>query len=340
MFGLLRSQLLYNVSILKRRMAYYAVAKGRQVGIYDNWAQCQQQVNGFKGAIYKKFNTRQEAEQFINPAGATANYAPDEVAVALGQRQPPPASWAPRQEYQQKRHEAKPKDFWPEDVVQQQEVTDEDLVGVMEEVEGFPTQSGSRKRKLQSNNSGTYKIPRHTSNADEPVALKQIGAFEFTLNAEGYVIVYTDGSCLGNGRKDACAGFGVYFGDNHQLNAAKPVLGRVTNNVGEIQAAIYAIKTALDLGIKKLSINTDSQFLINSITKWVPGWKKRGWRLPNMEPVKNVVDFKELDELLQSKEINVNWNYVEAHKGIKGNEMADKLARQGSQLYKELNCKN
>lgn len=87
----------------------------------------------------------------------------------------------------------------------------------MEEVEGFPTQSGSRKRKLQSNNSGTYKIPRHTSNADEPVALKQIGAFEFTLNAEGYVIVYTDGSCLGNGRKDACAGFGVYFGDNHQL---------------------------------------------------------------------------------------------------------------------------
>lgn len=90
-------------------------------------------------------------------------------------------------------------------------------------------------------------------------------------------------------------------------NAAKPVLGRVTNNVGEIQAAIYAIKTALDLGIKKLSINTDSQFLINSITKWVPGWKKRGWRLPNMEPVKNVVDFKELDELLQSKEINVNW---------------------------------
>ncbi|XP_064547728.1 ribonuclease H1 [Drosophila montana] len=323
MFGLLRSQFLYNVSILKRRMAYYAVAHGRQVGIYDSWAQCQQQVNGFKGAIYKKFNTRQEAEQFINP--------PMYQVAANG---------VPRQEHQQNRHEAKPKDFWPEDVVEQQEVTDEDLARVMEEVEGLPTQSGSRKRKAQTNSSGNYKIPRHMSNADEPVALKKFGAFEFTMNAEGYVIVYTDGSCLGNGRKDACAGFGVYFGDNHQLNAAKPVLGRVTNNVGEIQAAIYAIKTALDLGITKLSINTDSQFLINSITKWVPGWKKRGWRLPSMEPVKNVVDFKELDELLQKNEVQVNWNYVEAHKGIKGNEMADKLARQGSQLYKELNFKN
>lgn len=85
------------------------------------------------------------------------------------------------------------------------------------------------------------------------------------------------------------------------------MLGRVTNNVGEIQAAIYAIKTALDLGIKKLSISTDSQFLINSITKWVPGWKRRGWCLQNMTPVKNVADFKELDELLQNEDIQVKW---------------------------------
>jgi len=85
------------------------------------------------------------------------------------------------------------------------------------------------------------------------------------------------------------------------------VLGRVTNNVGEIQASIYAIKTALDLGMRKLSINTDSQFLINSITLWVPGWKKRGWRLKNNDPVKNVDDFKELDELLQNDDIKVKW---------------------------------
>lgn len=99
----------------------------------------------------------------------------------------------------------------------------------------------------------------------------------------------------------------IYTSSLLRRNAGKPVKGRVTNNVGEIQAAIYAIKIALDLGIRKLSIYTDSCFLINSITKWVTGWKRRGWLLKNNEPVKNVADFKELDELLQNKDIDVKW---------------------------------
>ncbi|KRG03945.1 ribonuclease H1 [Drosophila mojavensis] len=337
MFRLLCAQLQYNVRIFERKMAFYAVAKGRKVGIYESWTQCEQQVKGFKGALYKKFKCRQDAEEFINPPGTKGTYAPHEVAVALGQKEGPPTSWQP----QKQQHVVEAKDYWPEDIDEKQEVTDDDLLMAINEVEGFTEQSGiNRKRKAESSSATKSKIPRHVSNVEEVVALKQFGAFEFTMNSEGYVIVYTDGSCLGNGKKHACAGFGVYFGDNHPLNAAKPVLGRVTNNVGEIQAAIYAIKTALDLGIKKLSISTDSQFLINSITKWVPGWKRRGWCLPNMTPVKNVADFKELDELLQNEDIQVKWNYVEAHNGIKGNEMADKLARQGSQLYKELNCRD
>lgn len=99
----------------------------------------------------------------------------------------------------------------------------------------------------------------------------------------------------------------IYTSSLLRRNAGKPVKGRVTNNVGEIQAAIYAIKIALDLGIRKLSIYTDSCFLINSITKWLTGWKRRGWLLKNNEPVKNVADFKELDELLQNKDIDVKW---------------------------------
>lgn len=90
-------------------------------------------------------------------------------------------------------------------------------------------------------------------------------------------------------------------------NVGKPVVGRVTNNVGEIQAAIYAIKTAKRLGITKLCLSTDSQFLINSITLWIKGWKAKNWRLKNGEPVKNVVEFKELDALLQDKSIEIKW---------------------------------
>ncbi|KAM8713027.1 hypothetical protein ACLKA7_013356 [Drosophila subpalustris] len=314
-------------------MAFYAVAKGRRVGIYATWAQCEEQVKGFKGAVYKKFNNRMEAEHFICPTRATGvygSYTPDEFAVPLGQKQPPPVSWAAQQQQKNTNTE-----YWPGDVAEESAVTEDDLMAAMYEVEGLPEPTTSRKRKPDADTTvnSKPKLPRHASNVQE------FGEFQFTIDSEGYVIVYTDGSCLGNGRKDACAGFGVYFGDDHPLNAGKPVLGRVTNNVGEIQASIYAIKLALDLGIKKLCIMTDSKFLINSITKWVPGWKSRGWRLKNMEPVKNVADFKELDELLQNDNIKVKWTYVEAHKGIKGNEMADKLAKQGSQLYREMNSR-
>ncbi|XP_034111275.1 ribonuclease H1 [Drosophila albomicans] len=334
MFGLLCSVLRPDVKLFERTMAFYAVAKGRKVGIYGSWAECQEQVTGFKGAVFKKFNLHREAEEFIGAKAAHGSYTPDDFAVPLGKKQPPPVSWAAKEQ-----HKTKTEDFWPEDVEEDDIVTENEIMAAMDEVEGFPAPSSSRKRKTEADTSAKSKIPRHASNVEEGVALKQFGAFEFTIDSEGFVIVYTDGSCLGNGRADACAGFGVYFGDDHPLNAAKPVLGRVTNNVGEIQAAIYAIKTAIDLGISKLGISTDSQFLINSITMWVPGWKRRGWRLKNNEPVKNVADFKELDELLQNDDIQVKWNYVVAHKGIKGNEMADKLARQGSQLYREMNCK-
>ncbi|KPU77043.1 uncharacterized protein Dana_GF28124 [Drosophila ananassae] len=317
------------------RMAYYAVSSGRRAGVYETWAQCEEQVKGFKNAKYKKFKTRQEAELFVNP---TKSYAPHELAVPLGAKQAQPASWKTKVE---KIEKPKYTEAWPDE---DHDLAEDELNAAMNEVEGDPRPSGSdtllqatyRKRRANEDEDRKSKIPRHACQVSEAAGMKHVGAFQFEIDAEGYVIVYTDGSCINNGRPGACAGYGVYFGPNHKLNAAKPVQGRVTNNVGEIQAAIHAIKTALDLGIEKLAISTDSQFLINSITLWVAGWKRRDWKLKNNQPVKNVVDFKELDALLQNKSLKVKWNYVEAHKGIQGNEMADKLAREGSALYKQL----
>jgi len=83
----------------------------------------------------------------------------------------------------------------------------------------YPFQADILNRKRKGNDSinTTNKIPRHASHVSEATALKQVGAFQFEIDAEGYVIVYTDGSCIGNGRPGACAGYGVYFGKNHQL---------------------------------------------------------------------------------------------------------------------------
>lgn len=90
-------------------------------------------------------------------------------------------------------------------------------------------------------------------------------------------------------------------------NIGRPVSGRATNNCGEIQASTMAIRMAGDCGIQKLCINTDSQFLINSVTKWMTNWKTNNWRVKKGQPVKNVKDFKELDKVISQYQIILKW---------------------------------
>lgn len=117
---------------------------------------------------------------------------------------------------------------------------------------------------------------------------------------------------------------------------AEPVIGPATNNRGEIQAATRSIKLAVESGVKKLCINTDSQFVINSVTKWMKNWKAKNWRLSSGKPVINETDFRELDRvLLANGDLNVKWTYVPAHTGIMGNERADELAKLGATKYKK-----
>ncbi|XP_055836426.1 uncharacterized protein LOC129921575 [Episyrphus balteatus] len=239
---------------------------------------------------------------------------------------------------------AKPEvvESWPDDV-NWEEDDDDILLAAAAEVEGIPENSNPLKRKTPpetggggpSSSSKVLKKYSHESKIWEPIGLKKIGNFEFPIDSEGFVIVYTDGSCINNGKANAVAGYGVYFSEDHPLNAGKPVNGRVTNNAGEIQAAIYAIRIAKDFGIKKLCLSTDSQFLINAVTAWMKNWKRNGWRLKGGDPVKNKEDFVIIDGLLDGS-INIKWNYVKGHKGIIGNEKADRLARQGAALYKSM----
>jgi ribonuclease HI len=168
--------------------------------------------------------------------------------------------------------------------------------------------------------------------APAPTTLKKFKTENFHVDSHDFVHVYTDGSCVNNGKYTAAAGYGVYFGDNHSLNQSEPVEGRPTNNCGEIQAAISAIEYAQIYKIKKLKIFTDSQFLINAACLWIKNWKKKNWKLSTGKSVVNVKDFKRLDELL-NKDIIVQFCYIPAHKGFHGNEEADKLAKEGASRY-------
>ncbi|XP_075221725.1 ribonuclease H-like [Lycorma delicatula] len=156
----------------------------------------------------------------------------------------------------------------------------------------------------------------------------------FLVNPFGAVVVYTDGACNNNGQQGAKAGIGVWFNFNHTLNISAPVRGRATNNNAEIQAATAAILQASTVDIRTLHIYTDSQFLINCITKWIYKWKKNDWKNGNKRPVINKIELVELENSINTYMDSVTWSFVKAHSDVVGNTAADELAKQGALEYK------
>lgn len=94
-------------------------------------------------------------------------------------------------------------------------------------------------------------------------------------------------------------------------------------------AVVCALQQSLARGYSSILVRTDSNLLIQSMTMWIKGWKKNGWKKRDNTPVLNVDLVKQLDYLMNK--IKVRFEHVSAHVGIHGNEMADKLAREGAQ---------
>ena len=90
----------------------------------------------------------------------------------------------------------------------------------------------------------------------------------------------------------------------------------------EITAAIEALR-ALKRSCR-VTLFTDSTYLKNGITEWLPQWKRRGWRTAGKTPVKNLDLWQCLEELVNKHEIE--WRWVKGHAGTSGNERADQLA--------------
>ena len=200
-------------------MVYYAVAKGRTIGIFKTWSECQQSVKGFKNALFRKTETREEAEAFILP-----------------QEMMEPAYY-----------------------------------------------------------------------------------------------VYTDGSCIHNGYKNASAGIGIFFGPGDPRNVSKTIEGKQTNNTAEL-TALVEVYSILEEDIQKgipMTIVSDSEYAIRCVTSYGKKCETHGW--PDI-PNKNLV--QRAFGLYRDKP-NVQFMHVNAHTGKKdvhsiGNENADQLAGQAS----------
>jgi ribonuclease HI len=139
----------------------------------------------------------------------------------------------------------------------------------------------------------------------------------------GPVEIYTDGACSGNPGPGGWGAVLTYGNRSKELCGGEAA--PTTNNRMELMAAIQALES-LTRG-STVRLHTDSSYLRNGITSWLPGWKRNGWRTASKQPVKNEDLWRRLDAAAARHD--VQWLWVKGHAGNPGNERADALANQG-----------
>ena len=139
---------------------------------------------------------------------------------------------------------------------------------------------------------------------------------------EEIIDIYTDGACSGN---PGPGGWGAILRvGSHEKELFGGEAG-TTNNRMELLAVIEALR-ALKRPVKA-RVHTDSQYVQKGISEWITGWKKRGWKTADKQPVKNVDLWQALDA--EASQHELEWLWVRGHNGHPENERADALARRG-----------
>ncbi len=136
------------------------------------------------------------------------------------------------------------------------------------------------------------------------------------------VLIYADGACRGN---PGPGGWGVWLRSGEHEKELFGGEHLTTNNRMELTAVIEALSVLKQRCV--VTIFTDSQYVRQGITTWIHGWKARGWRTADKQPVKNVELWQRLDTLNAAHD--VTWKWVKGHSGDPGNERADALANRG-----------
>lgn len=141
------------------------------------------------------------------------------------------------------------------------------------------------------------------------------------------IIAAADGSALGN---PGPAGWAWYVDDSCWRAGGWP---HGTNNMGELMAVLDLFRSTAHIPQEELLILCDSQYVINCITKWMPGWKRKGWRKADGKPVLNVDLLKDIDKAIVGRKYTFEW--VKGHAGHDLNEAADERARAVATAYQQ-----
>jgi ribonuclease HI len=137
--------------------------------------------------------------------------------------------------------------------------------------------------------------------------------------------IYSDGACRGNPGPGSWA----YMIQNNQgevLGYEANVSNPTTNNKMELTGAIRGLEALAGTSVETVYLFTDSKYIVDGITKWVPGWKARGWKKADKKAPENLELWQQLDSLNAKYEIDFNW--VKGHSGHPQNEFVDQLANE------------
>ncbi|KAF6821317.1 RNAse h domain protein [Colletotrichum sojae] len=308
---------------------FYGVRFGHKPGVYNNWTECLLTIGT---CAVKSFPTEQEALEYVAGKDTKKEGPPKYYAVARGPITGIYLDWKIVEEAITGAKGPKYKKFEtiPEAVAYIEQWADD------ETIDAVRAQWDPR-----------YEIEQEESEL-EPESEADLDVSDSEDDETKSIIIYTDGSCLGNGNsaggEPAAAGVGVYFGDHDKRNISEPLEGGVqTNQRAELTALLRALEC---IPITKPShIWTDSSYSMNCVTKWYKVWEQNGWKaqLTNEDRKMNIKDKevknRDLVEAIRRKIserdtigtlTDIQW--VKGHGKSYGNIAADRLAVAGAKM--------
>ena len=141
------------------------------------------------------------------------------------------------------------------------------------------------------------------------------------------VTIYTDGACSGNPGPGGWAAV-LMFGElRKEISGGEAA---TTNNRMELMATIMALKNLKEPC--EVALYTDSKYVLQGFTEWLPGWIRKGWKTADKKDVKNVDLWQALVEA--AKPHHIDWVWVKGHSGDTHNDRVDELAVEQAQRYR------
>ena len=134
--------------------------------------------------------------------------------------------------------------------------------------------------------------------------------------------IYSDGACRGNPGPGGGGVLLIYNGTEKEIYGGEL---ETTNNRMELTAVIMGIESLTSPC--EIAITTDSKYVMDGITEWMKGWKKRNWKTASKKPVKNKDLWQRLDRACSIH--TIEWHWVKGHSGHQENERVDLLANKG-----------